>query len=179
MKLALLLFFLKNGAYWKGTWYFVITKIGQPKNVSLCWCYNPRKVMINEHLNKFVKGLDSCLSHYDNILIIDGLNSEIIESSMHEFFSLYNLNNLYNEPICYKNPCIDLVLASSPRSFQTKRSINSFVPNAPFFYPLIASVKTGLSDFRRLVVTVLTHFQPMFHFCKPWKHQKPNVLWCF
>ena len=77
--------------------------------------------MINEHLNKFGKGLDSCLSHYDNILIIDGLNSEIIESSMHEFFSLYNLNNLYNEPTCYKNPCIDLVLANSTKSFQTNR----------------------------------------------------------
>ena len=66
---------------------------------------------------------------------------------MNAFCERYSLSSLIKEPTCYKNPanpsCIDLILTNSPRSFQ-----NSNV------------VETGLSDFHRMIVTVLkTTFQ--------------------
>ena len=49
---------------------------------------------------------------------------------------------MINEPTCYKNPdtpsCIDFILTNCPRSFQ-----NSCV------------IETGLSDFQKIVVTVM------------------------
>ena len=49
---------------------------------------------------------------------------------------------MLNEPTCFKNPdkpsCIDLILTNCPRSFQ-----NSCV------------IETGLSDFQKLVATVM------------------------
>ena len=65
------------------------------------------------------------------------------------FCERYNLNSAIKELTCYKNPanpsCIDFILINSPRSFQ-----NSCV------------VETGLSDFCRMIVTVLeTRFQKL------------------
>ena len=57
--------------------------------------------IINEHLNEIGQGLHSYLTNYDNILIIVDFNSEITESSMHEFCNNYNLKvyatNVYVE----------------------------------------------------------------------------------
>lgn len=71
----------------------------------------------------------------------------ITESSLHEFCSLYDLNSLCNEAICHefleKASCIDILLTSSPRSFQNNQTI-----------------ETGLSDFQILILTVFKiHFQ--------------------
>ena len=61
---------------------------------------------------------------------------------MNDFSESYNLSSLIRESTCYKNPenpsCIDLFLTNSPNSFQ-----NSGV------------VETGLSDFHRMIVTVM------------------------
>ena len=58
------------------------------------------------------------------------------------FCSSYNLTNMVNKAKCYKNPdkpiCIDLILKNCPGSFQ-----NSCV------------AETGLSDFHKMVVTVM------------------------
>ena len=66
---------------------------------------------------------------------------------MNAFCGRYILSSLIKEPTCYKTPanpsCIYLILTNSPRSFQ-----NSSV------------VEAGLSDFHRMIVTVLkTAFQ--------------------
>ena len=66
---------------------------------------------------------------------------------MNGFWESYNLSSLITESTCYKNPenpsCIDLFLTNSPNSFQ-----NSSV------------VETGLSDFHRMIFTVMkTSFQ--------------------
>ena len=68
---------------------------------------------------------------------------------MNDFCQSYNLSSLIRESTCYKNPenpsCIDLFLTNSPNSFQ-----NSGV------------VETGLSDFHRMIVTVMkTSFQKL------------------
>ena len=49
---------------------------------------------------------------------------------------------MINRPTCFKNPekpsCIDLILTNCPRSFQTS-----------------CAIEIGLSDFHKLVVTVM------------------------
>ena len=64
------------------------------------------------------------------------------EEKMSEFMNNYNLKNLVNEKTCFKNPenptCIDLLITNAPRSFN-----NTTV------------CETGLSDFHKLVVSVL------------------------
>ena len=91
--------------------------------------------------------LDSFIGNYDNFLIVGDLNSEITESSMHEFCNSYNLHNLCHKSTCYKNPekpsCIDLFLTNSPSSFQNTQTI-----------------ETGLSDLHKLVVTILKMYLP-------------------
>ena len=68
-------------------------------------------------------------------------------SSMHDFYNSYNLHSLCHKCACYKNPekpsCIDRFLKNSPKSFQNNQTI-----------------KTGLSDFHKLVVTVLKMYLP-------------------
>ena len=69
------------------------------------------------------------------------------------FLNTYHLKNIVKQKTCFKNPdrpnCIDLILTNSSRSFQ-----DTF------------TVETGLSDFHKLVVTVLKLYFPK---------QKPNI----
>ena len=64
------------------------------------------------------------------------------DTSVKNYCISYNLTSMINKPTCYKNPdrpfCIDLILTNCPRSFQ-----NSCV------------TETGLSDFHKMVVTVM------------------------
>ena len=99
------------------------------------------------HLPIISKSLDLHLSQYYNIVIIEGFNKEIGENTMNTFCERYSLSSLIKQPTCYKIPanssCIDLILTNSPCSFQ-----NSSV------------VETGLTNFHRMIVTVLkTPFQ--------------------
>ena len=86
--------------------------------------------------------MDSFIGNYDNFLIVGDLNTEIAESAMHEFCNSYNLQSLCHKCTSYKNPekqqCNDLFLANSPRSFQNTQT-----------------TETGLSNFHKLVVTIL------------------------
>ena len=67
---------------------------------------------------------------------------------------MYNLKNLVKEPTCYKNPdnpsCIGLLLTNRPRTFQCTTTI-----------------ETDISDFHKLVVTVLKPF---------YKKQRPKII---
>ena len=80
-------------------------------------------------------------------------NSEFSELCLNDFCDIYNLKNLVKKPTCYKNPdnpsCIDLFLANRPRTFQ---------------YTI--TIETGISDFHKLVVTVLKNF---------YKKQRPKL----
>ena len=74
-------------------------------------------------------------------------NVDIGDKFMSDFCESYNLSSLIKESTCYKNPenpsCIDLILTNSPRSFQYS-----------------SAIETGLSDFHKMIVTVLkTTFQ--------------------
>ena len=99
------------------------------------------------------KGLDNYIGNYDNILLLGDFNSEFSEPCLNDFCDIYNLKNLVKEPTCFKNPdnpsCIDLFLTNRPRTFQCTTTID-----------------TGISDFRKLVVTAL----------KTYKKQRPKII---
>ena len=80
----------------------------------MCCGYNPNKSLINKFTHDIGKVLDSFIGNYDNFLIVGDLNSEITESSMHDFCNSYNLHSSLHKSACYKNPdkpsCTDLFL---------------------------------------------------------------------
>ena len=68
---------------------------------------------------------------------------------MRNFCNSYILNSLIKHPTRFKNPenpiCIDLILNNKPRSLQ-----------------ITCIIETGLSDFHRMVFSVLkTHFRKL------------------
>ena len=102
------------------------------------------------------KGLDVYLKHYDNLLILGDLNSDLKDGCLNAFSNVNNLKSLNKEPNCFKNPnnpsCIDLFLTNRSRYFQNT-----------------STIETGISDFHKLVVTVLKMF---------YKMQKPKFIQC-
>ena len=112
----------------------------------MCCGYNPNKSMVNK-FTYIGKVLISYIGHYDNFLIFGDLKSEITESSMNEFCNSYNLNSLCHKSTSYKNPekpsCNDLFLTNSPMSSQNTHTI-----------------KTGQTDFLKLVIAILKMYLP-------------------
>ena len=102
------------------------------------------------------KGLDVYLKHYDNLLILGDLNSDLKDGCLNAFSNVNNLKSLNKEPTCFKNPnnpsCIDLFLTNRSKYFQNT-----------------STIETGISDFHKLVVTVLKMF---------YKKQKPKIIQC-
>ena len=100
------------------------------------------------------KGLDVYLKHYDNLLILGDLNSDLKDGCLNAFSNVNNLKSLNKEPTCFKNPnnpsCIDLFLTNRSRYFQNT-----------------STIETGISGFHKLVVTVLKVF---------YKKQKPKII---
>ena len=122
----------------------------------LCCSYNPHRNNILSHISDLSKGLDNYISHYDNILFLGDFNSQPSENYVNDFCNVYNLLNFVKEPTCYKNPdnpsCIDLFLTNSPKCFQS-----------------IMTMETGISDFHKMIITVLNIF---------YKKQKPKIIHC-
>ena len=129
--------------------FFVEINLRQKKWL-ICCGYNPSKSSIENFKHNIGKTLDSDVRIYDNFLVDENFNSEIFKSSLHEheFYSIYNLHNLCDKATCYKNPedpsCTDLFLTNSPRSFRN-----------------IQIIETRLSDFHRLLATVLKMYLPI------------------
>ena len=123
----------------------------------LCCSYNPKKSLISNHLKEIGNNLDLLSSKYDNYLLMGDFNAKPNEPAISDFCEIYNTNNIIKEK-CFKNAskilrnltCIDLILTNKPRSFQ-----NATV------------IKTGLSDFHKMFLTVMK----MYH-CR----QKPSVI---
>ena len=78
--------------------------------------------------------------------IMGDFNVDVKEVSLHLLCNQYKLKSLNKDPTCYKNidnpSCIDLLLTNSAKSFEST-----------------CTIETGLSDFRKLVVTVLNEKQ--------------------
>ena len=111
----------------------------------ICASYNLHKSNISNHLHHLGKGLDNYIGNYDNILLLGDFDSEFLEPCLNDFCDIYNLKNLNKERTCYKTPdnpsCIDVFLTNRPRTFQCTTTI-----------------ETDISDFYKLVATVLKTF---------------------
>ena len=133
----------------------IFTEINfRKKKWLICASYNPHKSYISNHLHHLIKGLESYIGNYDNILLLGDFNSEFSEPCLNDFCDIYNLKSLVKGPTCYKNPenpsCIDLFLTNRPRTFQCTTTI-----------------ETSISDLHKLVVTVLKTF---------YKKQRPKII---
>ena len=105
------------------------------------------------HLHVISKDLDDLSKKYDTFILLCDFNNEPEEKNTLNFVNTYHLKNIVKRKTCFKNTnrpsCIDLILTNSYRSFQDT-----------------CTVETGLSDFHKLVVTVLKLYFPK---------QKPNI----
>ena len=115
----------------------------------VCCSYNPHRDNIKDHLSIIIANLDLYSSKYEYIIVIGDFNLEANYKFISNFCESYNLSSLTQESMCYKNPenpsCTDLILTNSPHSFQCS-----------------SVVETGLSDFHKMIVTVMkTTFQRM------------------
>ena len=108
----------------------------------LVFSYNPNFCNLPVHLNAIDKAIEFYSKTYDKILIAGDFNAQVSDIKLDTFCSIWNLKSLGKEPTCFKNPnnpsCIDLFLTNTIRSFQETQVF-----------------ETGLSDFHKLVVTVL------------------------
>ena len=115
--------------------------LGKVKWLLVC-SYNPNFCNLSGHLNAIDKAKEFYFKIYDKILIAGDFNAQVSDITLDTFCSIWNLKSLGKEPTCFKNPnnpsCIDLFLTNTIRSFQETQVF-----------------ETGLSDFHKLVVTVL------------------------
>ena len=104
--------------------------------------YHPPGQSDDYYFHNVGRALDIYNENYDKFLLVGDFNSEHTESSLSSFLFQYNAKNIVKEKTCFKsqnNPsCIDLFITNSPKSFQ-----NTLV------------LATGLSDFHKMVITVL------------------------
>ena len=103
--------------------------------------------MISEYLSIIGKDLDLLSANYYKIFLIGDFNAEPHDHFLMDYCAVYNLKNLIKFPTCFKNPerptSIDVMLTNSFRSFQNSRA-----------------VETGLSDFHKMIITILkAYFQ--------------------
>ena len=115
----------------------------------VCCSYNPNRNNIFNHLEALRKSLDLYSAHYENIVLLGDFDVNINDPYMESFCESFRFKSLLKDPTCFKNPenpsCIDLILTNSPYSFQ-----HSCV------------IETGLSDFHKMIVSVLkTTFQKL------------------
>ena len=104
--------------------------------------YNPSKSNIISHLEHLRRSLDLYSANYDNLLLMGDFNVNTSELNRKDFCDSYGFKSLIKVPTCFKNPenpsCIDLILTNNPLSFQSS-----------------GVIETGLSDFHKLIVTVM------------------------
>ena len=107
----------------------------------LCSSYNPKKNLIANHLNCIIRNLDLQLRQYKIFILIGGFHVEPNDETMKNFCHIYGCKNIFKDKTCFKNPlnpaCTDLIITNRPKSFQETEVI-----------------KTGLSDFHKMSLTV-------------------------
>ena len=104
--------------------------------------YQPQKEKISYYLSHVSKVIDKCMRNYDNIILLGDFNVATSEDIMNDFCQMYGLDNLINEPTCYKNvnnpSSIDVMLTNRKSCFQD-----------------IITIETGLSDHYKMTLSVL------------------------
>ena len=116
--------------------FFVEINLRNKKKCLLSYSYNPKKVLISNHLAELSKNIDLYLTKYDQLLFLGDFNAGVEDLSVNNFCSSFNLTSMTNKPTRFKNldkpSCIDFILTNCPKSFQTS-----------------CVIETGLSDFHK------------------------------
>ena len=98
--------------------------------------------MISEHLSIIGKDLYLLSPSHDKIFLVGDFNAEPHDHFLADFCDVCNFKSLIKVPTCFKNPerltSIDVMLTNSYRSFQNS-----------------CAIQTGLSDFHKMIVTIL------------------------
>jgi len=104
--------------------------------------YHPPSQQDNYYFSNLGKAIDFYLKSYEKFLLVGDFNSNEADLHLSEFLNNYNAKNLVHDMTCFKskdNPsCIDLLLTNSPRNFQNT-----------------CAITTGLSDFHKMVISVI------------------------
>ena len=99
-------------------------------------------INVATHIGEIGKALDSYSRKHENMLLIGDFNVEPNEANMKAFCNQYKLKSLNKEPTCFKNvnkpSCIDLFLTNNSKCFED-----------------CLTLETGLSDFHKLIVTIM------------------------
>ena len=115
---------------------------------------NPHKSNTGKLLNIISRPIEALSTKYENIVLLGSFNTRADDEALQTFCKFCSLHSLIKQTTCFKNPenpsCIDLILTSKPRFFETK-----------------GDIETGLSDFHKMTVSVLK-----MHFLK----LSPNVI---
>ena len=108
----------------------------------ICYSYNPNRINVATHLGETGKALDTYSKKYENTLLISDFNVEQNEANMKVFWNQYKLKSLNKDPTCFKNvnklSCIDLFLTNNSKCFEN-----------------CLTLETGLSDFHKLIATIM------------------------
>ena len=108
----------------------------------MCYSYNPNRINVATHLGETGKALDTYSKKYENTLLISDFNVEHNEANMKVFWNQYKLKSLNKDPTCFKNvnklSCIDLFLTNNSKCFEN-----------------CLTLETGLSDFHKLIATIM------------------------
>ena len=108
----------------------------------ICYSYNPNRINVATHLGETGKALDTYSKKYENTLLISDFNVEHNEANMKVFWNQYKLKSLNKDPTCFKNvnklSCIDLLLTNNSKCFEN-----------------CLTLETGLSDFHKLIATIM------------------------
>ena len=100
----------------------------------------------NQRDGYFFKAIHNALDQYlktsEKFLLLGGFNARDREPILSEFLEQYEVKNVMKNKTCFKIPdrptCIDLFITNSPHCFQNTMTIS-----------------TGLSDFHKMIITVL------------------------
>ena len=106
------------------------------------WVISPK---LDEYFFNHIQNGQDIYSKFDNkYMLIGDFNADGSEPCLSQFRFEINAKNIVKEPTCFKslsNPsCIDLVITNSSSNFQNTKAIS-----------------TGLSDFHKMVISVLKH----------------------
>ena len=110
----------------------------------LCGTYHPPAQNDQYFFNCIDKALDT-YSNYDNVLLAGDFNAEDDEPCLSNFLYQHDLYNLVKVGTCFKN-------SSKPTS------IDLFLTTKNTHFQNTVAVCSGLSDFHKLVLTVLKTF---------------------
>ena len=120
--------------------FFIEMNIKDNKWPICCSC-NSNRILASNHLDHIAKWINTYSKKYKKFLLMGYFNVAFTEANMAAFCNEYKLKAL-KEPTCFKSymspSCIDLYLTNCPKTFESTLTIES-----------------GLSDFHKLIVTVL------------------------